>query len=84
MRLPSHPTIIWSQDLPALKGLPRHQCDVLPVLIIGTAGTGVRSRIGGHARRGGGKMRKEHSQSCVVSMTNEYKTSQVCIFVLNH
>ncbi|KAK3816156.1 MAG: hypothetical protein J3Q66DRAFT_431801 [Benniella sp.] len=58
------------------KDCPWHQCDVVPVLMIGAAGTGVGSRIGGHARRGGGKMRKEHSQSCVVSMTNEYRTSQ--------
>ncbi|KAK3812952.1 MAG: hypothetical protein J3Q66DRAFT_347018 [Benniella sp.] len=59
---------------------PRHECDVLPVLMIGTAGTGMGSRIGGHERRGGGKMRKEHTKSCVVSMTNEYRTSQVCVF----
>ena len=49
-------------------------------MLIGSAGTGVGSRIKGHSRRGGKKMRKEHMQHCVVGMTNEYRSSQTCVF----
>ncbi|KAF9571998.1 hypothetical protein EC968_010475 [Mortierella alpina] len=50
----------------------------IPVFLIGAAGTGVGSRIKGHERRGGGKMREQHRQSAVVAITNEYRTSQTC------
>lgn len=59
---------------------PKTRQFVLPVMLIGTAGTGVGSRIGGHSRRGGGKMRKQHIQYCTIGMTNEYRSSQTCIF----
>ena len=59
---------------------PKARQSLLPVLLIGAAGTGVGSRIGGHARRGGGKMRKEHIQRCTIGMTNEYRSPQTCIF----
>jgi len=49
-----------------------------PIMLIGTAGTSVGSRIGGHARRGGGKMRRNHCRYVTVGMTNEYNTSQTC------
>jgi len=48
------------------------------ILCIGTAGTGVGSRIKGHARRGGGKLRKRHGRYVPVAMTNGFRTSQTC------
>ncbi|KAK3821191.1 MAG: hypothetical protein J3Q66DRAFT_280018 [Benniella sp.] len=47
-------------------------------MLIGDAGTGVGSRIGGHVRRGGKKMRVEHMKHTVVGITSEYRTSQTC------
>ncbi|KAG0254862.1 hypothetical protein DFQ27_006593, partial [Actinomortierella ambigua] len=44
----------------------RHQ--VRPILLIGECGTGVGSRIGGHAHRGG-KMRAEYIQYRAIDMT---------------
>ena len=52
--------------------------DLIPVFLYGAAGTGVGSRIGGHARRGGKKVRQEHMQHAVVALTNEWRTSQTC------
>ncbi|KAK3825947.1 MAG: hypothetical protein J3Q66DRAFT_396864 [Benniella sp.] len=37
---------------------PKSRPNVLPVMLTGTAGTGVGSRIRGHQRRGGGRQRK--------------------------
>ncbi|KAF9951883.1 hypothetical protein BGZ72_006681 [Mortierella alpina] len=54
--------------------------DVLPVMLIGDAGTGVGSRIGGHSRRGGKKLRQEHMKHCVAVLTDEYKTSKTCCY----
>lgn len=51
---------------------------VCTVLCIGTAGTGVGSRITGHARRGGEQFRRRHRRYVTVSMTNEYRSSQTC------
>jgi len=59
---------------------PKAREFILPVLLIGSAGTGVGSRIGGHARRGGGKMREQHIRYCPVGMTNEYRSSKTCVF----
>jgi hypothetical protein len=59
---------------------PKARQFLLPVLLIGSAGTGVGSRIGGHARRGGGKMREQHRRYCTVGMTNEYRSSKTCVF----
>ncbi|KAG0253317.1 hypothetical protein BG011_006429 [Mortierella polycephala] len=36
--------------------------------------------IKGHARRGGKKMRKERQKNCIVGITDEYRTSKVCIY----
>jgi hypothetical protein len=47
---------------------------------IGDAGTGVGSRLKGHARRGGGKIREQHRQHGTVVMTNEFMTSKTCPF----
>jgi len=53
---------------------------VVPIMLTGIAGTGVGSRIGGHARRGGGKLRENHRKHAVVAMTNEFRTSKTCVF----
>ncbi|KAI8393677.1 uncharacterized protein BYT42DRAFT_15226 [Radiomyces spectabilis] len=50
------------------------------VMCIGNAGTGVGSRIRGHARRGGKKMRTEHSKNTTVAITNEFCSSKTCVF----
>ncbi|KAG0323838.1 hypothetical protein BGZ99_002455 [Dissophora globulifera] len=49
-------------------------------MLTGLAGTGVGSRIVGHERRGGTKMRKEQQKHIVVSFTNEYRTLKTCLF----
>lgn len=73
-------------EVPISKGFrharscPKLSPEVLPVLLIGNAGTGAGSRIKGHCRRGGSKMRKEHSRYCPVGITDEYRTSKICIF----
>jgi len=59
---------------------PKSCSFILPVMLIGTAGTGVNSRIKGHARRGGGKMREQHRRHCTIGMTNEYRSSQTCVW----
>lgn len=51
-----------------------------PILCIGKAGTGVGLRIGGHTKRGGTKMRQRHRRYTIVSMTNEHRSSQTCVF----
>lgn len=60
--------------------LERNKPFILPVLMIGNAGTGVGSRIKGHSRRGGGKMRAEHRRYCTVGMTDEYRSSKTCVY----
>jgi hypothetical protein len=50
----------------------------LQVMCVGTIGTGAGTRIGGHLRYGGGKLRERHRRYTIVAMTNEYKTSQTC------
>jgi hypothetical protein len=50
------------------------------ILCIGTAGTGVELRIRGHTKRGGTKMRQRHRRYTIVSTTNEYRSSQTCVF----
>ncbi|KAF9574644.1 hypothetical protein EC968_005874 [Mortierella alpina] len=54
--------------------------DVLPIMLIGDAGTAVGSRIGGHPRRGGKKLRQEHMKHCPTVLTDEYKTSRICCY----
>lgn len=70
----------FDQDFAYSTQCPRLEPQILPVMITGNAGTGVGSRIAGHARRGGKKLRHEHQQHCVVALTDEYRTSQVCIY----
>jgi hypothetical protein len=60
----------------------RHQ-DLRPnncrlVMGIGICGTGVGSRLKGHLRLGGKQMHRRHRRYEVVSMTDEYRTSQTC------
>jgi hypothetical protein len=47
---------------------------------IGDAGTGIGSRLKGHARRGGAKIRAQHRQRGSVINTNEFMTSKTCPF----
>ncbi|KAF9201042.1 hypothetical protein BGZ49_008726 [Haplosporangium sp. Z 27] len=49
-------------------------------VLFGNAGTCVGSRLGGHARRGGLKMRAEHLKHTTVAITDEYRTSQTCVY----
>jgi hypothetical protein len=53
-----------------------------PILCIdiGTAGTGVGSWIGGHTKREGKKLGQRHRRYTIVSMTNEHRSSQTCVF----
>ncbi|CAO3572960.1 unnamed protein product [Mortierella alpina] len=60
--------------------IPRPSGYIMPVLFIGDAGTGVGSRIKGHARRGGGKMRSAHRRYCPVAITDELRTSKTCAY----
>ena len=53
---------------------------ILPVMVIGDAGTGTGSRIGGHARRGGKKMRTEHMKHGPVVIADENNTSRTCCY----
>ena len=53
---------------------------VLPIMLIGDAGTCVGSRLKGHSRRGGGRMRAQHRQYCPVAIVDEYRTSRVCFY----
>ncbi|KAF8976761.1 hypothetical protein BGZ46_007984 [Entomortierella lignicola] len=46
---------------------PKSRQLVLPIMLVGSAGTGVGSRIGGHARRGGKKLREHHQRYCAIS-----------------
>jgi hypothetical protein len=46
--------------------------------LIGSAGTGVGSRIKGHAKLGGKQLGKRHRRYTTVGITNEYHTSQTC------
>ncbi|CAO3565989.1 unnamed protein product [Mortierella alpina] len=55
---------------------------VLPIMMIGDAGTCVGSRLKGHSRRGGSKMRAQHRQYCPVVMVDEYRTSRICYYCL--
>ncbi|KAI8356335.1 hypothetical protein B0O80DRAFT_24618 [Mortierella sp. GBAus27b] len=70
----------FDQDFRYNTQCPHSAKEALPVMLVGNAGTCVGSRIGGHARRGGKKLRKEHQQHCVVAIQDEYRTSKVCIY----
>ncbi|KAF9997400.1 hypothetical protein BGZ65_007023 [Modicella reniformis] len=52
---------------------PKAKPDIIPVMLVGDAGTGVGSRIKEHARRGGKKLRQEHMKHCPVILTDECK-----------
>jgi hypothetical protein len=52
----------------------------LQVMCVGIAGTGAGTRIGGHLRYGGGKLRQRHRRYITVAMTNEYRTSRTCCY----
>lgn len=53
---------------------------VRPVAFTGAAGSGVGSRLQGHFRLGGGRIREQHRQYGVVVITDEHMTSQTCNF----
>ncbi|CAO3568855.1 unnamed protein product [Mortierella alpina] len=59
---------------------PRHYPQVITVMIIGDKGTGVGSRIGGHSRRGGTRMRRNHRRYCTVAIHDEFRTSKICTY----
>ncbi|KAF9306604.1 hypothetical protein BGZ74_004967 [Mortierella antarctica] len=61
---------------------PSNLKKVVPVLLIGNAGTGVGSFIGGIERRGGKKLRHHHMRSAVVCITSEFRTSKTCSLCL--
>ncbi|KAF9557900.1 hypothetical protein EC968_007395 [Mortierella alpina] len=63
-----------------LASCPRIAPAIMPVLSIGDAGTCVGSRLKGHLRRGGTKLRSQHRQSCPVLITDEYRTSKMCLY----
>ncbi|CEP14829.1 hypothetical protein [Parasitella parasitica] len=50
------------------------------VMGIGNAGTGVGSTIKGYDRRGGKWLPKLHTRYAKVAMTDEYMTSQLCLY----
>ncbi|CEP11639.1 hypothetical protein [Parasitella parasitica] len=50
------------------------------VMGIGNAGTGVGSTIKGYERRGGKWLPKLHTRYAKVAMTDEYMTSQLCLY----
>ncbi|KAF9540335.1 hypothetical protein EC957_004375 [Mortierella hygrophila] len=53
---------------------------ITPVLFVGTGGLCIGSRMGGNLKLGGGRITNQHRQACPVLMTNEMRTSQVCIY----
>ena len=50
------------------------------ILCIGTGSTEVGLRIRGHTKRGGAKMGQRHTRFTIVSITNEHRSSQTCVF----
>src|SRR5262249_50088715 len=52
---------------------PRKKKKIQPVMLVGTWNA-TRSRIKGHSRRGGKKLRRQHRRHAPVGMTNEYRT----------
>ncbi|KAF9942579.1 hypothetical protein BGZ70_006116, partial [Mortierella alpina] len=75
-----HLPVVENNMMRARQACPRHDPQVLPVMIIGDKGTGVGSRIGGHARRGGSKMRRNHRRYCTVVIHDEFRTSKTCTY----
>jgi len=55
----------------------------IALMCIGNCGTGVGSPIKGHLRRGGKWLQRLHAHSTVAAITNEYRTSQTCVFCFN-
>ncbi|KAG0168354.1 hypothetical protein DFQ29_010183 [Apophysomyces sp. BC1021] len=51
----------------------------VPVLLTGAAGTGFGSRLKGHLKRGGSRIKADHHQHALLGMTNEYRSSQTCV-----
>lgn len=56
----------------------------VPVLAIGDKGTGVGSTIKGYARRGGKWLQNLHGRYTITAITDEYLTSQLCIYCYCH
>jgi len=74
------PKSITSKRFRHLSNCPKTEPRVMPILLIGDAGTCVGSRLRGHARRGGSKMRREHQKYTAVAVVDEYRSSKVCLY----
>ncbi|KAF9319524.1 hypothetical protein BG003_008915 [Podila horticola] len=61
---------------------PKELKEVAVILLIGNAGTGVGSFIGGIEKRGGKRLRHHHMRSAIVCITNEFRTSKTCSLCL--
>ncbi|KAF9953766.1 hypothetical protein BGZ72_005184, partial [Mortierella alpina] len=59
---------------------PKTLKPVVPIHLIGHAGTGVGSSIRGHCRRGGNKFRKYHARTALALVVDEFKTTKVCSY----
>ncbi|KAG0169652.1 hypothetical protein DFQ30_003455 [Apophysomyces sp. BC1015] len=53
---------------------------VMPIMAIGTQGTGSGSRLKGHIKCGGAWLHRRHCRYVSVSMTNEHRSSQLCVY----
>ncbi|KAF9559819.1 hypothetical protein EC968_006476 [Mortierella alpina] len=49
-------------------------------MFVGDAGTCVGSRLKGHTKWGGKRLRRVHMASCPVVITDEYRTSKTCSY----
>ncbi|KAI8083520.1 hypothetical protein BDF21DRAFT_451115 [Thamnidium elegans] len=54
-----------------------------PIMFIGGRGHGIGSSIKEHQRFGGFKKQNKHSQNTPTLITNEYNSSQTCLFCFN-
>ncbi|KAG9323447.1 hypothetical protein KVV02_008847 [Mortierella alpina] len=68
-----HVPVVEHNMFRARRFCPPYDAKVLPIMIIGDKGTGVGSRIGGHARRGGTNMHKNHKRFCTVAIHDEFR-----------
>ncbi|KAF7731951.1 hypothetical protein EC973_007782 [Apophysomyces ossiformis] len=75
---------VAAQERKFIKAAATTQTDgrqkALPIMAIGTQGTGVGLRLKGHLKRGGKWLRKRHRRYVPVSMTNEHRSSQLCVY----
>jgi hypothetical protein len=55
-----------------------------PVMAIGNQGLGIGSITKGYDRRGGKWLLRKHERHATTIVTNEYMTSQLCIYCYHH